>query len=140
MSAPAVTKAVEQKRGVRVLTASGDDLTDATDPSRVMTRQIAGSFAQYEKARLVSKLGSARERVREANGKCEGRKSYAERAPELVLVAKRLHRRSPKGHRRSLRAIGSELAAMGYQNRNGAPYSASCVKSMVEGPLPASYS
>jgi DNA invertase Pin-like site-specific DNA recombinase len=85
------------KRGVRVLTASGDDLTDTSDPSRVMMRQIAGSFAQYEKARLVSKLRGARDRVREATGKCEGRKSYAERSPDLVQAAKRLHRRSPKG-------------------------------------------
>jgi DNA invertase Pin-like site-specific DNA recombinase len=123
------------KRGVRVLTASGDDLTDTTDPSRVMMRQIAGSFAQYEKTRLVTKLRGARERIREAKGKCEGRKSYVERAPELVLVAKRLYRRSPKGHRRSLRGIASELAAMGYRNKKGEPYSASCVKSMVEGPV-----
>jgi hypothetical protein len=28
-----------------------------------------------------------------------GRKSYAERDPELVLAARRLYRRSPKGHR-----------------------------------------
>jgi DNA invertase Pin-like site-specific DNA recombinase len=42
------------KRGVRVLTASGDDLTDSSDPSRKMMRQIAGSFAEYEKARLVA--------------------------------------------------------------------------------------
>jgi DNA invertase Pin-like site-specific DNA recombinase len=121
------------KRNVRVLTANGDD-TDTSDPSRVMMRQIAGSFAQYEKARLVTKLRGARERIREASGKCEGRKSYAERDPELVLTAKRLHRRSPKGHRRSLREIASELAGMGY--RRGAPYSASCIKSMVEGPSP----
>jgi hypothetical protein len=102
-----------------------------------MMRQIAGSFAQYEKTRLVTKLRGARERVRGAQGKCEGRKSYAERSPELVAAAKRLHRRSPKGHRRSLREIASELAAMGYRNKNGAPYSASCVKSMVEGRLGA---
>jgi DNA invertase Pin-like site-specific DNA recombinase len=94
------------------------------------------SFAQYEKARLVTKLRGARERIREASGKCEGRKSYAERDPDLVLTAKRLHRRSPKGHRRSLREIASELATMGYTNKRGAPYSASCVKSMVEGPSP----
>jgi len=43
-------------RGVRVLTANGDDLTDSSDPSRVMMRQIAGAFHQYEKARLVAKL------------------------------------------------------------------------------------
>jgi hypothetical protein len=81
----------------------------------------------------VMKLRGARERIREAKGKCEGRKSYAERAPELVLAAKRLHRRSPKGHRRSLREIARELQAMGYINKRGAPYSASCVKSMLSG-------
>jgi DNA invertase Pin-like site-specific DNA recombinase len=122
------------KRGVRVLTANGDNLTDTSDPSRVMMRQIAGSFAQYEKTRLVTKLRGARERIRETQGKCEGRKSYAERDPELVLAAKRLHPRSPKGHRRSLREISQQLMAMGYANKRGAPYSASCVKSMVEGP------
>jgi hypothetical protein len=37
-----------------------------------------------------------------------------------------------KGHRRSLRDIARELAGMGYVNKRGAPYSASCVKSMVE--------
>jgi DNA invertase Pin-like site-specific DNA recombinase len=52
------------KRDVRVLTANGDDLTDTTDPSRVMMRQIAGSFAQFEKSRLVTKLRGARERSR----------------------------------------------------------------------------
>jgi hypothetical protein len=78
------------RRDVRVLTANGDDLTDTTDPSRVMMRQIAGSFAQYGKTRLVTKLRGARERIRETQGKCEGRKSYAERDPELVLCGQTL--------------------------------------------------
>jgi len=42
------------RRGVRVLTANGDDLTDSSDPSRKMMRQIAGAFHEYEKARLVA--------------------------------------------------------------------------------------
>jgi hypothetical protein len=126
------------KRDVRVLTASGDNLTDTSDPSRVM-RQIAGSFAQYEKTRLVTELRGARERLREANGKCEGRKSFAGRDPGLVLAAKRLHRRSPKGHWRSLREIARELHAMGYSNKQGRPYSASCIKSMVEGLTPSDW-
>jgi hypothetical protein len=37
------------KLGVRVVTAAGDDLTDTSDPSRVIMRQIVGSFAEYEK-------------------------------------------------------------------------------------------
>jgi DNA invertase Pin-like site-specific DNA recombinase len=93
------------KRDVRILTANGDDLTDSSDPSRKMMRQIAGSFAEYEKARLVAKLRAARERRRAATGKCEGRKGWAEINPELVREAKRLRRRSPKGHQRSLRAV-----------------------------------
>jgi DNA invertase Pin-like site-specific DNA recombinase len=36
------------KRGVRVITASGDDKTDTSDPSRIMMRQIAGSFSEYD--------------------------------------------------------------------------------------------
>jgi hypothetical protein len=45
----------------RVLTAIRDDLTvNTSDPSRVMMRQIAGLFPQYEKARLVAKLRAAR--------------------------------------------------------------------------------
>jgi DNA invertase Pin-like site-specific DNA recombinase len=83
------------KRGVRVLTANGDDLTDSSDPSRKMMRQTAGSFAEYEKARLVAKLKAARERKRAASPsqKCEGRKRWGEINPELVREAKRLRRR-----------------------------------------------
>ena len=91
------------QRGVRVLTANGDDLTDSSDPSRKMMRQIAGAFHEYEKARLVAKLKAARERKRAAAGQCEGRKSWAEINPELMREAKRLRRRSPKGHQREFK-------------------------------------
>jgi DNA invertase Pin-like site-specific DNA recombinase len=120
------------KRGVRVLTATGDDMTDTSDPSRIMMRQIAGSFAQYEKARLVAKLRKARDRKRAACGKCEGRKSHAELNPDLVAKAKRLRRRSPKGHRLSLRAVSAELARLGYLNANGKPFAAMSVRSMLD--------
>jgi DNA invertase Pin-like site-specific DNA recombinase len=119
------------RRGVRVLTASGDDLTDSSDPSRKMMRQIAGSFAEYEKARLVAKLRVARERKRAASGKCEGRKSWAELNPELVREAKRLRRRSPKGHQRSMRDVAAELAKLGFVNERGTVFSASSVQSML---------
>ena len=46
------------KRGVRLLTASGDDLTDSDDLGRKMMRQVAGAFAEYEKGRLLAKLRS----------------------------------------------------------------------------------
>ena len=104
------------KRGVRVLTANGDDLTDSGDPSRVMMRQIAGSFAEYEKARLVSKLKGARERKRAAAGKCEGRKSHA-----VVTPARLLRRKRPKGGQRSLRDAAAKLAQRGTPPRTAGP-------------------
>jgi hypothetical protein len=52
-------------------------------------RQIAGSFAQYEKNRLVRKLREARER----SGKLGGRKSIAEARPDTVALAKQLRAR-----------------------------------------------
>jgi DNA invertase Pin-like site-specific DNA recombinase len=119
------------QRGVRVLTANGDDLTDSSDPSRKMMRQIAGAFHEYEKARLVAKLKAARERKRADRGKCEGRKSWAELNPALVQEAKRLRRRSPKGGQRSLRDVAAELAKLGFVNERGATFSPSSVHSIL---------
>jgi DNA invertase Pin-like site-specific DNA recombinase len=79
------------KRGVTVMTASGENLTETDDPFKVAMRQMAGVFSQLEKARLVAKLRGARERKRAAKGKCEGRKSYAERNAAMVALAKQCH-------------------------------------------------
>jgi DNA invertase Pin-like site-specific DNA recombinase len=119
------------KRNVRVVTANGDDLTDSSDPSRKMIRQIAGSFAEYEKARLVAKLKAARDRKRVTQGKCEGRKSWAEINPELVREAKRLRRRSPKWHQRSLRQVAAELAKLGYVNERGSQFNPASIAAMM---------
>jgi DNA invertase Pin-like site-specific DNA recombinase len=125
------------RRQVRVLTAGGDDLTDTQDPFKVAMRQIAGAFAQLEKARLVSKLRHARERKRAELGKCDGRKSHAELRPHVVLEAKRLRRASPTtGERRSLREISRELAAMGYLSESGKPFATKSVLAMIDGPRP----
>ena len=64
----------------------------------------------------VAKLKVARQRKREATGKCEGRKSHAEINPEMVQIAKGLRRRK-RGN--SLRAIATDLADRGYLNVNG---------------------
>src|SRR5262245_51115960 len=53
------------------------------------------------------------------------------RNPELVALAKRLHRHKPKGGRMSLRAISAELAARGFLNENGHPFAAASIKAML---------
>jgi DNA invertase Pin-like site-specific DNA recombinase len=114
------------KFGMRVITANGDDLTETDDPMKVAMRQIAGAFSQLEKARLVAKLRAARERKREANGKCEGRKSYVEAVPETVALAKELHREGL-----SYRKISAALAAQGHLTRTGKPHVASAIQKML---------
>jgi len=115
-------------RGVRVLTANGDDLTDSSDPSRKMMRQIAGAFHEYEKARLVAKLKGARERKRRDTGrKVEGRKSYIEARPETVQMASEL---SSQPHM-SLRKIAAALAEAGHVTTKGRPYSHTAVEEMI---------
>lgn len=118
-------------RGVRVLTANGDDLTDNTDPSRTMMRQIAGAFHQYEKARLVAKLKAARDRKRSTGaGRAQGRKTLAERDPKLVQEAKRLRGTGIRPDR-SLREIAVELEKLGFVNARRLMFSASSVASML---------
>jgi DNA invertase Pin-like site-specific DNA recombinase len=96
-------------------------------------RQIAGAFAELEKARLVAKLRGARERKRakaesttlDGRGKCEGRKSVAELRPEVIEAAAKLN------DGRSLRAIAAALAEQGFVTRTGAAYSATSIKRML---------
>jgi hypothetical protein len=81
----------------------------------------------------VGKLRAARERKRATGAKVEGRKSHAELRPEVVTLAKRLYRASPKtGKRRSLREIAAELAQVGHLNERGKPYAAQSIKMMLK--------
>jgi DNA invertase Pin-like site-specific DNA recombinase len=68
-----------------------------------LVRQVLGAISEFDKAMTVAKLRGARERKRREAGKCEGRKSHAQRNPELVALVRQLRRRSPKGGQRSLR-------------------------------------
>jgi hypothetical protein len=80
----------------------------------------------------VAKLKGARDRVRRRRGKCEGRKSYAERegGEELVALARQLHC-NLNGRPRSLRTVAARLAERGYVTPSGHHYSASAVASML---------
>jgi len=78
-------------------------------------RQIAGAFAQYEKARLVARL----KRAPEVKGKLGGRKDHAELRPNVVALAKGMRRKNRKGGGLSLRGISAALAKKGHLSFNG---------------------
>jgi hypothetical protein len=81
-------------------------------------------------ASLVPKLKAARHRKIAQGIKCGGRKTYAERSPELVAAAKALQAERP---RLSLRKIADRLAEQGYTVAPGRPYPAMSVRNTLQG-------
>jgi DNA invertase Pin-like site-specific DNA recombinase len=100
-------------------------------PTSKLIRQILGAVAEFDKALTVAKLKGARDRKRRKEGKCEGRKSYAECDPELVELAREIQRRGV-----SLHEVARQLQAQGRVTPSGKRYSASAVASMLR-PLSA---
>lgn len=116
--------------GITLIAADSPDAFLDETPTAVMIRQILGSVSQFEKAMLVAKLKGARARKKALTGKCGGRKTYEERNPEMVTLAKKLARYPLNGRRRSLRDVAAELEAAGHTS-NGKRYSATAVARMI---------
>jgi DNA invertase Pin-like site-specific DNA recombinase len=134
---------IVQETGWRMLREAGISLiaVDSPDaflddtPTAVLIRQILGAVSEFDKAMTVAKLAGARKRKAVANGgKCEGRKNYAERSPEMVAMAKKLARYPVKGARRSLRDIARELEQEGFLNEKHKPFAAAAVARMIAAP------
>jgi Resolvase, N terminal domain len=118
--------------GVTLIAADNPSSFLDDGPTSRLIRQILGAVSEFDKAMTVAKLKGARDRVRRQRGKCEGRKSYAERegGAELVAIARQLHT-NPNGRSPSLRTIAATLAARGFVTPSGRHYSASAVASML---------
>ena len=120
-----------REKGINLISAlEGADLLDV-DPTRQLVRQILGAISEYEKHCLVQKLRVARQQKRAKPGKCEGRKSYKQAAPETVAYIKRL-RRKPKGmKRKTYREIATVLNIEGISTLNGQPWNLQTVKNAM---------
>jgi DNA invertase Pin-like site-specific DNA recombinase len=64
-----------RKNDFELVSAAEPDLM-ATDPTRILVRQMMGAVAQYEKSQIVLKLRGARMRKKAKTGRCEGRKPF----------------------------------------------------------------
>ena len=89
-------------RGITLIAASAPAHFTEDTPTATLIRQVLGAVAEFEKAALVSKLSAARKRMRERDGKCEGRKPLAETNPAAVAMARKLS--AVRKRRPSLRA------------------------------------
>ena len=119
-----------QKRGCSLISVhEGNDML-SDDPTRKLVRQVLGAIAEYDKQMTVLKLRSARDRKRLKDGKCEGRKSYSEIAPEIIEEIKRL-RRKPKGKKAmSFNRIAEELNEKGFNSATGRPFTGNNVSTL----------
>ena len=61
------------KAGFTLISAAEPDLM-ASDPTRILVRQMMGAIAQYDKANIVAKLRGARLRQKAKTGRSEGAK------------------------------------------------------------------
>jgi DNA invertase Pin-like site-specific DNA recombinase len=136
--------AMLKERGVELIAADKPDAFLDDTPTAKLIRQVLGAVSEFEKAMVVTKLKGARDRKRIALAqaakedrtirvKVEGRKNYGEINPDMVRLAKRLHRYPVNGKRRSLRDVSSALAQAGFLTRTGKPYTAEAVSRMVKG-------
>jgi DNA invertase Pin-like site-specific DNA recombinase len=120
--------------GITLIAADSPSSFLDDGPTSKLIRQILGAVSEFDKAMTVAKLKGARDRVRRQRGKCEGRKSYAEREGGQELIAAVRHIRSnSQGRPPSLRRTASALADRGFVTPSGRQYSASAVASMLEG-------
>ncbi|MGE4505623.1 MAG: recombinase family protein, partial [Desulfovibrionaceae bacterium] len=112
---------------------TGEDVTQAisSDPMQKALVQMQGVFSELEKGMLVRKLKAARDRIRAGKTKCEGRKGYADSAPEIIAEIKRL-RRKPKGRPRPTYAdVADALNQAGHTTLTGTPFTSAVVGNIL---------
>lgn len=121
-----------RKLGIKVFAADRgltDVVTDDSNPTLKLIRQVIGAVSEFEKSALVIKLRAARDRIRKEKGRCEGRKpygSFAGEAPCLEFI------RISWGQRVSAGSIAKKLNETGFRNRKGGNWSRQAIEHIVK--------
>jgi DNA invertase Pin-like site-specific DNA recombinase len=107
-----------RKNGFTLISVAEPDLM-ASDPTRVLMRQLMGAVAQYDKSQIVAKLRGARMRMKAAEGRCEGRKPFGHYEGERdALTRMETLRSDGLGFDR----IAAKLNEEGVPTRTGKPW------------------
>ena len=124
-----------KKLNIRLIPVDSPDyfVLENEDPVTNLIRQVLGSVSEFEKNSLVNKLRGARKRVKERNGKCEGRKSLKEIYGEIQYrkLIKKIMNLVKQGV--SYAKIGVILAEQGFvQPSKGKPYHKSQIMRLIQ--------
>lgn len=121
-------------KGITLICArTEENVTEAvlSDPMKKALIQIQGIFAELEKNLLVKKLRNAREKARADRGKCEGRKGYSEKAPELIEEIKRLRKKLKGKDRMTYVQVAEELNQRGFKTLKGSAFTGQTVQDIL---------
>jgi DNA invertase Pin-like site-specific DNA recombinase len=120
-----------QKHGFTLVSVAEPDLM-ATDPTRILMRQLMGAVAQYDKCQVVLKLRGARIRAKAKaqDGRCEGRKPYGfYDGEDAVIERMKALRATGLGFDR----IAAQMNVEGLKTRTGARWHGLVVNRILTG-------
>ena len=103
------------KNRIALISVAEPDLM-ATDPTRILMRQLMGAVAQYDKSQIVLKLRAARMRKRLKEGRCEGRKPFGRDENEKATIERM---KSLRAEGLGFDRIAERLSAEGMAPRSG---------------------
>ena len=107
-----------QKSGFILISVAEPDLM-ASDPTRILMRQMMGAVAQYDKSQIVLKLRGARMRKRATEGRCEGRKPFGRDEAEKSVL---LRMAALRGEGLAFDRIAERLNSESVPSRTGRPW------------------
>ena len=124
-----------KKHGIQIVPVDSPDYytLENDDPMINLIRQVLGSISEFEKNSIVNKLRGARKRVKERDGKCEGRKSLKEIMGDAPFTSMIKQIKNLRKHNKSYASIAKVLASKGYvQPSTGKPFHKSQVMRLIQ--------
>jgi len=122
-----------KKLNLQLIPVDAPDYFTGDSPSLTMIRQILGAVSEFEKSNLVSKLRGARKRVKERDGKCEGRKSLKELMGDTTFISMIKQVKLLRKHNKTYASIAGVLASKGYvQPQTGRPFNKSQIMRLIQ--------
>ena len=112
-----------KSKGITLVPVNAPNHFEDETPTATMVRSILGAVSQFEKEALVLKLRKARDRKRQTQGRCEGRKP----APAAHAEAAR----AARAQGLTLRATAALLASQGFTAPSGRVYGPQSIKAML---------